>query len=355
MPPKAFESSSIGHSYTQQAFLSSGAWKSVNWNHPTDDLFPSIRYQRTNSKIYLDCFNIEQVFGMMSSNSNIEVVVRGQAYQDDAETFDVIDLTGINFGTGDGAVQKITNFAGALTGSPKYVVNRDGSRYAGQRVRIITDEPFIASLAAGFYLDNVIIEYVGSDDTASIAIDGSNAGGLFSESGIREATISNLTIIANSGVTIAPSSNSEFGLIAPSITSSSIVNLKISSNLAGSSLLTIDGTNNNVPSSELSVGLVAGRLEQDSIVSVLQINGIELDLQKGADLISVANTKYTTYNIGGYFGKVTRGSSSLEARMNIDNIYYLPSDNSSVKQKITLAGSTGDEVNVGSFVGKMKD
>lgn len=352
MPPKAFESSSIGHSYTQQAFLSSGAWKSVNWNHPTDDLFPSIRYQRTNSKIYLDCFNIEQVFGMMSSNSNIEVVVRGQAYQDDAETFDVIDLTGINFGTGDGAVQKITNFAGALTGSPKYVVNRDGSRYAGQRVRIITDEPFIASLAAGFYLDNVIIEYVGSDDTASIAIDGSNAGGLFSESGIREATISNLTIIANSGVTIAPSSNSEFGLIAPSITSSSIVNLKISSNLAGSSLLTIDGTNNNVPSSELSVGLVAGRLEQDSIVSVLQINGIELDLQKGADLISVANTKYTTYNIGGYFGKVTRGSSSLEARMNIDNIYYLPSDNSSVKQKITLAGSTGDEVNVGSFVGK---
>lgn len=359
MPPKAFESSSIGHSYTQQAFLSSGAWKSVNWNHPTDDLFPSIRYQRTNSKIYLDCFNIEQVFGMMSSNSNIEVVVRGQAYQDDAETFDVIDLTGINFGTGDGAVQKITNFAGALTGSPKYVVNRDGSSYAGQRVRIITDEPFIASLAAGFYLDNVIIEYVGSGTDKSIAIDGSNAGGLFSESGIREATISNLTMMINSPVEINPSSSVEFGLLAPSITSSSIVNLKISSTLnSGRSLLTVNETS-DVAGSELSVGLVAGRLEQDSIVSVLQINGIELDLQKGADLISVTDTGYTTYNIGGYFGKVTRGSSSLEARMNIDNIYYLPSDNSSIKQKITLAGinseegeSAATEVNVGSFVGK---
>ena len=49
------------------------------------------------------------------------------------------------------------------------------------------------------------------------------------------------------------------------------------------------------------------------------------DHARAIDVIFHKGKVADTYNIGGYFGRITRGSSSLEARMNIDNIYYLPS------------------------------
>src|SRR5699024_1555630 len=62
--PYNYTSAAVGQTETRTAFLGSGAWQNENWTHPTTNLFPSIRYQKTSNVIYLDQYNVAEVFTM---------------------------------------------------------------------------------------------------------------------------------------------------------------------------------------------------------------------------------------------------------------------------------------------------
>ncbi len=325
--PTNFTNSTVGHTYTQQAFLSSGAWEAVHWVHDTDELFPSIRYQRSSNYIYLDAYeeSIVSVFErLQTSNNDLTVVVRGRTSPDSDDSYEDIDLRPY---LSSGLIQPISGFSGSIIGSEEYIVT-SGDRQ-GERVRIISSESFIDSTGAGFYMNNVEIEYyTGNSSNITINANGNNNAGLFSVGGLSEATLSNLRIEINSRVTstiLDSSSDYNFGIIAPVITSSTLSNITITSSRIGSGSsivnITAPATNSNMPN--VNIGFLAGTLYQRSSISILRIEGIEYEFN--GDLITLSGGSSSRrslgeVNIGGYFGLTTRDDIALSARVTINNI-----------------------------------
>lgn len=364
--PTNFTDSAVGHTYTQQAFLSSGAWDTTHWVHETEDLFPSIRYQRTTNYVYLDAYeeSIISVFErLQDANSDLTVVVRGRTSADNDDSFSDIDLSSL---LARGIIQPISGYSGTIIGSEEYIVT-SGDRQ-GERVRIVSSESFIDSTGAGFYMDNVHIAYVGttgegeSQTTVKVDTNSNNNSGLFSVGGISEATLSNLNIEINSPVTStindALPEEYNFGLIAPIIRSSILSNITITSSVSsGSSLINISvpssSTSNTV---DASIGMLAGTLDQNSTIAILRVEGIEYNFN--GDLISLSSPKggsLENVNLGGYFGKTTRSDDALDAKLTINNIIKSgdSSSTSELYQAINVtSGLTIKNLNVGGIIGQ---
>ncbi len=364
--PANFVDSSVGHTYTQQAFLSSGAWDSNHWEHATEDLFPTIRYQRTTNYIYLDAYeeSIISVFErLQDANSDITVIVRGRTSAESSDSYSDIDISSL---LESNTIQKINGFSGTILGSEEYVVTADPDRI-GERVRIVSSQGFIESTGAGFYMDNVCILYqAGNGRDIEVDTNGNNNSGLFSTSGITEATLSNLEIEINSPVRSTVASNSSldynFGLLAPTITSSTLSNILITStNTTGIRLVNIDVPNlegdNEI---DLNIGLLAGTLNQSSSISTLRVEGIEYSFN--SDLLSLNkennvsegtnNISLTEVNIGGYFGKATRTTDALDTELTINNITKLATSTNTGNQTISIGeGLEIENLYMGGFIG----
>ncbi len=367
-----YENASVGYTYTQQGFLSSGTWDRTNWRHPDDMLFPEIRYQRTTDVLYLDCYNVEQAFNAMN-DSNVNVIVRGRVAEGSDEYADINlqdyeDEYSVN-------LEKINDFSGSITGGI-YKVNQADSENYGQDVRIISEGNFIQSVGSGFFTDKLTVEYTGTvnsnTNTTSIVIgsneqSGDSTGGLFIEDDVSESSISNLTMVIKAPVTAnvgQNSSNYNFGLVASRIISTSITNLTIDATeaaVSNSSLITIDASNNssnnNDTTGSFAAGVVTGELRQSSTISILQVNGINF-LTK-SDIFTISGGKFATYDIGTYFGRVVKGredsessGGELDIRINVGEISRSESATTNSNQKITLLGiSSSSEVNVGGYIG----
>ena len=365
--PTKFTDSAVGHTYTQQAFLSSGAWDTTHWVHETEDLFPSIRYQRTTNYVYLDAYDesIISVFErLQDANSDLTVVVRGRTSADNDDSFSDIDLSSL---LARGIIQPISGYSGTIIGSEEYIVT-SGDRQ-GERVRIVSSESFIDSTGAGFYMDNVHIAYIGttgegeSQTTVKVDTNSNNNSGLFSVGGISEATLSNLNIEINSPVTStindALPEEYNFGLIAPIIRSSILSNITITSSVSsGSSLINISVPNSSSTSNtvDASIGMLAGTLDQNSTIAILRVEGIEYNFN--GDLISLSSSKggsLENVNLGGYFGKTTRSDDALDAKLTINNIIKSgdSSSTSELYQAINVtSGLTIKNLNVGGIIGQ---
>lgn len=343
--PSSYSSSTTGHTYTQVGFLNSGAWNSANWGHPIDELFPEIKYKRSSDVLYLDCYNVKEVFEKMSQN-NYRVVVRGLVAEG-AEEYEDINLDDVVKNIG-GEYPVIEAFSGKLEGGLyKTTVGKED-------VKIIASQNFIKSTGPGFYVSGVTVEY----NAQEIGLD----NGLFVNSEINESTINNLTVIINGKVKKSKISDTEdidIGLIAPAIKSTSINNVKIVANKVsdGESLLNIESTATRTQSASVSspkanIGLIAGKIVQGSSISIMQINEISIETTGGLIAVNEQNIQ-REYQIGGYFGKTERDAKIADAqelRLNLSQ-YKITNEGKLSSAKFAVNVNSGSSVSLGGYVG----
>lgn len=348
--PFNFTSSAVGSIETRTAFLGSGAWQNQNWVHSTSELFPSIRYQKTSNVIYLDQYNVADVFRMMSGNSDITVIVRGLATEGGTEYGDV-NLDEYNNTFTNNQYSPIENFGGRLV----------GGFYNGNYIKIISSKNFITSVSPGFSVNNLTVNYIGkaNNDNNRVIKLTDNQGGLFVAGGIDQANISGLTLNVLSSVEVDfNASSSSIGLVAPTISNTNINNLIV--NTGGEGINSISSAEYilTINNSAQNVGLISGSLVQSSSSSIMYVDGIQINT--AANFINY-NGKNSNVNVGAYFGNVSREKtnnlSSLELRITLQSINKLSTaTNNTQYQKISIT-NVGDKanINIGGFIGKAND
>ena len=327
--PADYENSSVGHTYTQAGFINSGAWASENWTHPMQDLFPSIRYKRTYDVVFLDSYNIHEVFQQMVGK-NTHVIVRGKrsalSEPTDCEHINLIKYYQ-DYGT---EAVPIEGFSGILQGG--------GGKVGEDDVKIITDRPLFESTAPGFSINNLTIDF-GEDANKEIEI----KNGLISKSEMTESSISNLTININSEIIAKPEQANEIniGLIAPTIVSSSINGVKINSKLS-SPILQVNPEN---ISANFNVGILAGKATQTSAISTMNIEGIDFKIKSFVNISSAQNLNY-----GGYFGVFTKETSSQPVNIKLRDIAQ-DTQGTAVEGNLVLSANASGNVNLGGYIG----
>lgn len=358
--PINYTSSDIGHTFTQQAFLSSGVWSTGNWTHDPEDLFPSIMYQRVTNYIYLDDYaeSVERVFSLLNSGggSDITIVVRGLASEDTTDEYSHIDLRDYadiidNY--------MVSGFSGSIIGGNYYITDGiDEDTNANRtRVRIISDKSFIESTGPGFYMNDVIIEYT-SQGSIDIKANTQGSAGLFSMSDLNEATITNLEIRLNSPVVLTEensgttSNEITVGLLAPQIINSSITNLTIDAqNVSSSSYLLSTNIQNSYDS--ISAGIIAGVMNQTSTSSIMQIDGFNLNSSANlVNLYSAGSTEVDFHNLylGSYFGRIIRSDSALDMQLNLQGI-DLSSSSSDTNKRLSVSNISAKNAYIGGYIG----
>ena len=359
--PYNYTSAAVGQTETRTAFLGSGAWQNENWTHPTTNLFPSIRYQKTSNVIYLDQYNVAEVFAMMTSNSDITVIVRGLQSEGGTE-YDDVDLD--EYERTHGSYDLIENFGGRIV----------GGLYNGTNIGIISSKNFIKSVSAGFSVNNLTVTYRSTSNSSNTdpVIKLTEGGGLFVAGDIADASISGLTLNVLTRVETETTNDSDsFGLVAPTITNTNISNLTINTSSVDNDLsrsinstsyiLTVTQTGNvNVG---LNVGLVSGELVQSSSASAMQVEGISINTP--AHFINISpkdsegnSLKVSSANVGAYFGNAYKDTTTnvlaLDLRINLQTIQKTESGTSSnTYQEIRVATpADGVTINMGGFIGR---
>lgn len=328
--PASYVDSAVGHTYTQAGFINSGAWANENWTHPSQDLFPSIRYKRTYDVLFLDQYNIDDVFSQMNGK-NVHVIVRGRKTPETEECGD-IDLA--EYFDDYGNENKIKSYSGILEGGGGKVGDRD--------VKIITDRTFIESTAPGFSLNNLTIDYVANETDGAIEI----KNGLLSQSSITEGAISNLTINLNAPAKTNLSDITDYniGLLAPQLISSSLSDIVINSTTAEAILQVEADAYVNV--TELNVGLLAGKATQSSSISTMIIQDVALDL---GSIISIRNVTGAV-NAGTYFGSLIRNGNQ-PLKITLESVAGREDISGTSNPSITVNAGAGSDLNLGGYVG----
>ena len=353
--PSNYADSFTGHTYTQTAFLNSGCWSSDYWVHNTQDLFPSIRYKRSYEVIYLDCYNIEQVFSEMSGKPFVKVIVRGRITTDNEACAD-INLA--KYFVDDTSPVLIEGFAGILQGGGGQIEENGEWR----DVKIITDRPFIKSTGEGFSLNNLTIDYVDVDREGNVCFKYKEAikydgNGLLTLSEMSGASISNLTMNIKAPIE-ANTNTSNFGIIAPTIRNTDLSGININSNLIpddaneSTLLLTVNST---ATSDIMNVGLIAGTATQANNLSTMTIEYVKISIQD--DAMKVTANEINTLNTGLYFGQISKEIEAQTMKVMLDS---LEKKNSNVSDDqgetagagIIVGGTSLTEIYTGGYIGK---
>lgn len=341
--PSLYNSAESGHSYTQEGFLNSGAWATANWTHPSDKLFPSIKYQRTTDFIYLDYYNAAEVFAMLSGGANYTVVVRGLESENAENIYKDINLKAIEEEYGV-EIPSISGFSGRIIGQGYKDENTK------EDVKIIAENNFITSVGTGFSIEDLTITYTGEDGVIDLTDDGQGNAGLLIKSAATEINVSNVTLDIQAPIMVegtkTTGKNIKIGVVAPSITSSSITNLTLKTSQNSFTLLQLNGLNDK---EEIYAGLIAGELIQNSSISIMQVEGIKLELL--SDLISLNNSSAKNYYVGGYFGKTQIGENAQDLRLTITDLISKSNAGEILDTNILLGNVTQTATNGGLYLG----
>ncbi len=346
--PRSFTSSLVGNQYTTSGFLGSGVWKIENWEHDITKLFPTIKYKRTSDILYLDQYNIEEVFRKMQG-SNATVYIRGLESKGSENYGDIrLDKFYKN-----GNTIKINNFGGKLVGG-KYPQDDEADK-----IKIISDQNFITSVFQGFKVEDVTVEYYKESGKIEVKNnDGSSDTefGLFVNGTMNVCEISNLTLQINSPVefVIEPKAGKDVyvGLIAPRILNSQISFPNITSKITSGYLMTIKGDNVDIENDSLYAGLIAGqaKLTKDNSLKNMNVKISELNLK--CDLMTVS-AQYKNYYVGSYFGNIEKETgvpyllNTVVSSIKRDDTNIVGAGNPT----IFISGNEKANINLGGYFG----
>ncbi len=328
--PSDFSDSATGHSYTQSGFISSGVWSPDNWDHEIVDLVPTIKFKQSLNVLYLDQFNVKEVFQQMS-NSNATVIVRGRTGED-SETFGNVDVRQVV----ESGV-KITNFSGKLIRGKEYT---DANH---NPIKIIAAGNFIDSVGSGFTTSDLIIDYEGEVNGKLGGVDSilERATGLFINGTVADASISSLTMNIDSPIFFFPrgggdNASTNIGLIAGSLISTSVRGVYINfvgSNGAAMNLINIgDQEDEKFNFSNLNIGLIAGLAKQTSTITIMSIENININFD--GSFFNIQKS-FNTLSVGGYVGIAQRTVDAQPFNMVLSEMKLSTNDG---QRKLSVSG-----------------
>ncbi len=361
--PSSYTDSTAGRTYTRAAFLDSNAWSDTNWVHYTGQLYPEIRYaDLQEATLYLDYYNVADIIKIMNNNPDVEVMVRG-LISEDAELEnpnsyrDVVLTTTQQIGTTSNP------FAGTLFGNSEYEVS------------LVVNNTLFEATGSGLVLRDLDIAYGEESDTSNTNLP-KLSGGVIAPS-LLEAQIANVTLTINKTASVEMGSSSDTaGLVAGSITSTSIQGLRIVDNVASSAnLLNVSDSNTqsttesdteNESNTTWSVGLVAGEARQGSSVREMTISQISISLNSNR-LSSSSNSSYSVINITGgnpdtlnaglYFGQAVSEEENtfpFDITLSGMSVGQNPfGDGNNLGFAEIYVGVNATNVNVGGYIGNV--
>lgn len=361
--PSSYTDSTAGRTYTRAAFLDSNAWSDTNWVHYTGYLYPEIRYaDLQEATLYLDYYNVKSIIEIMNNNPDVEVMVRG-LISEDAELEnpnsyrDVVLTTTQQIGTTSNP------FAGTLFGNSEYEVS------------LVVNNTLFEATGSGLVLRDLDIAYGEESDTSNTNLP-KLSGGVIAPS-LLEAQIANVTLTINKTASVEMGSSSDTaGLVAGSITSTSIQGLRIVDNVASSAnLLNVSDSNTqsttesdteNESNTTWSVGLVAGEARQGSSVREMTISQISISLNSNR-LSSSSNSSYSVINITGgnpdtlnaglYFGQaISEGENLFPFDITLSGMSAGQNpfgDGNNLGFAEIYVGVNATNVNVGGYIGNV--
>ncbi len=305
-----YPSAETGYDDTYGVFLGSDVWSMNNWYHDSDSLYPRIKFSIVERPyIYLDAYDasIRAALARMG-NSDIEVRVRGLTAAG-SETKAHIDIAGFLQRNDIAAFKNgIDNFRGRLIGWQEgQQVSIQG--YPQEWPALLLDRPLFNGTSAGFRMSNVSVKFrpyndpvLGEKTDGTIFSSNSTYQGAFSSANMMLAVLDNVQFEFTHNVYFYDQNKDrEVGLLAPTITNTSISNFNIFINLpeSGQVFLSTDAT---------SVGLIAGKATQNSENRIMNIQNVNIYNYTDAsgNLINNTNTSSNDVNIGAYFGKVLK-------------------------------------------------
>ena len=361
--PSSYTDSTAGRTYTRAAFLDSNAWSDTNWVHYTGQLYPEIRYaDLQEATLYLDYYNVADIIKIINNNPDVEVMVRG-LISEDAELEnpnsyrDVVLTTTQQIGT------EQNPFAGTLFGNSEHEVS------------LVVNNTLFEATGSGLVLRDLDIAYGEESDISNTNLP-KLSGGVIAPS-LLEAQIANVTLTINKTASVEMGSSSDTaGLVAGSITSTSIQGLRIVDNVASSANLlnvsesntqsTTESDTENESNTNWSVGLVAGEARQGSSVREMTISQISISLNSNR-LSSSSNSSYSVINITGgnpdtlnaglYFGQaISEGENLFPFDITLSGISAGQNpfgDGNNLGFAEIYVGVNATNVNVGGYIGNV--
>ncbi len=345
-----FKQASEYSELTHAAFLARDFWLADDWYHPSEYLYPSIRFSiAANSYIYLDAYSssIEKVFRAVKKNPKIEIRVRGKI-DEVIDGYSDINLAKYLAQEGHDPIEK---FAGKIVG-----VLEDNKVNGERYPRVILDRPLI-SQANSVNISNVtfLFEKQGSGSKADLFGQANNAGALINES-YSQGRVSEVTFEIADGIQLQGSGGkgANVGLLAPTIESVSISGLHIKyTGDAPNAILTAQNATN--------VGLVSGTAAQRRSDGTMVLYGIDVTRTEAADdgaFIKVTSTDKEAQYVGGYFGLLQRDDdATAEIRLQLDEFKNGTSQSDptkAFKAKYSIDGSESSNTYIGGYVGNVK-
>ena len=362
--PSSYTDSTAGRTYTRAAFLDSNAWSDTNWVHYTGQLYPEIRYaDLQEATLYLDYYNVAQIIDIMNNNPDVEVMVRGLISEDaELENPNSYRDVVLNYTQQIGTEQN--PFAGTLFGNSEHEVS------------LVVNNTLFRATGPGLVLRDLDIVVEGSDNDNDGNPDPFSGTGVIASS-LLEAQIANVSLTINKTASVEMGSSSDTaGLVAGSITSTSIQGLRIVDNVAQSANLlnvsesntqsTTESDTENESNTTWSVGLVAGEARQGSSVREMTISQISISLNSNR-LSSSSNSSYSVINITGgnpdtlnaglYFGQaISEGENLFPFDITLSGISAGQNpfgDGNNLGFAEIYVGVNVTNVNVGGYIGNV--
>ena len=333
-------SSETGYNEMSGAFLKSGNWSDLNWQHLKENPYPSLKFMNDSDVVYMDNYreSIENAFIQMKNGSK-EIRVRGLS--DDGTTLEDIDLSKYPDLVYD--YLPIAGFGGRFIGA----WDKDGEKLENNEPQIsliLQQKTLFKDLYQGCVFEDLEIKFTQSPKFIEGDVNDASFKNIeFNYSEVGGNIILNTTAVNNNQV--------HAGLIADKAISTSFEDIDLIFGGKGIQVKTNTGAGENT---DVFVGLLAGEIVQENKYQTLNISNVNISSSAGkSDIflsVSGSETESTTiYNkiyTGLYAGKIwSNGTGNASINLALGNI----SSDHSLKMNVS---SKANEIYAGGYFGE---
>lgn len=330
-------SSETGYNEMSGAFLKSGNWSDLNWQHLKENPYPSLKFMNDSDVVYMDNYraSIENAFIQMKNGSK-EIRVRGLS--EDGTQLEDIDLRKYP----DLLNQPIEGFGGRFIGA----WDKDGEKLENNepQISLILPETLFENLYQGCVFEDLKIKFTQSAQF----IDGDVNDASFKNIEFNYSEVSDNNIILNT--TAVNNNQIHAGLIADKAISTSFEDIDLIFGGKGIQVKTNTGAGENT---DVFVGLLAGEIVQENKYQTLNVSNVNIFSNAGeSDIflsISGSETESTPKNkiyAGLYAGKIwSNGTGNASINLALGNI----SSDHSLKMNVS---SNANEIYAGGYFGE---
>lgn len=332
-------SSETGYNEMSGAFLKSGNWSDLNWQHLKENPYPSLKFMNDSDVVYMDNYraSVENAFIQMKNGSK-EIRVRGLS--DDGTTLEDIDLR--EYPDLVSKYLSIAGFGGRFIGA----WDKDGEKLENNepQISLILPKTLFEDLYQGCVFEDLKIKFTKSAKFIEGDVNDASFKNIeFDYSEVSDKIILNTTAVNNNQV--------HAGLIADKAISTSFEDIDL---IFGEKVIQVKINTGAGKNTDVFVGLLAGEIVQENKYQTLNVSNVNIFSNAGESdiFLSVSGSEtgstpiYNKIYAGLYAGKIwSNGTGNASINLALGNI----SSDHSLKMNVS---SNAIEIYAGGYFGE---